>query len=240
MDYRAHYLRLMERADDRELSGYFERHHVVPRCLDKSSTKTVRLTPEEHYVAHQLLVKMYPGNRKLVHAAFRMTHGHENYAARRNKAYGWLRRRYAKAVSAMWKGKKCPPECLCWKHSATLAAKMSESRKGKPGHPHSMETRLHLSLVRKGKPGKPHSKEERARRSASLKGKPWSKARRLATPVKEPVRKMTRSEARYAYWAKKKAEDALLSPELKARKEIMRLEKQIADLQAAQEKEEAS
>jgi hypothetical protein len=55
-----------------------------------SSTNIVYLTPEEHYTAHQLLVKIYPNEDKLVYAALMMCIGH----SRNNKKYGWLKRRY--------------------------------------------------------------------------------------------------------------------------------------------------
>jgi hypothetical protein len=48
MNYGAHYSRLIERAERSVLDGYFERHHVVPRCIDRSSNYRVALTPEEH------------------------------------------------------------------------------------------------------------------------------------------------------------------------------------------------
>ena len=99
MNYALHYSRLIERAERRELEGYSERHHVVPRCVDKTSTYTVRLTPEEHYVAHQLLVKLYPKNYGLAHALALMT-GANEYQLSDNKLYGWIRRRVAEASSA--------------------------------------------------------------------------------------------------------------------------------------------
>jgi len=52
----------------------------------------VQLTPEEHYVAHQLLVKMYPENFGLVSAAMFMAGGERRV---RNKVYGWLKKRYS-------------------------------------------------------------------------------------------------------------------------------------------------
>jgi hypothetical protein len=105
MNYALHYQRLMEKAERRVLTVYCEKHHVVPKCLDKTSKYTVKLTPEEHYVAHQLLVKMYPGHRGLIAAAIIMTGPHADVPYRRcNKLYGWLRR----AQSVMRKGKKYP------------------------------------------------------------------------------------------------------------------------------------
>jgi len=93
MDYERIYHALIDRARDRFLHQYSERHHVIPRCMGGSDelVNLVRLTPEEHFVAHQLLVKMYPKERKLKFAlqAMLMDTGNQK---RKNKAYGWLRR----------------------------------------------------------------------------------------------------------------------------------------------------
>ena len=91
MDYQRHYNLLIDRARNRKLTGYVEKHHVVPRCLGGTDRKEnlVRLTPEEHYLAHQLLVKMNPGNLKLIYAASMMGATRSS-----NKLYGWLKRRF--------------------------------------------------------------------------------------------------------------------------------------------------
>jgi hypothetical protein len=47
MDWALHYNRLIERARSRDLSGYVERHHVVPKCLGGGEDR-VRLTAREH------------------------------------------------------------------------------------------------------------------------------------------------------------------------------------------------
>lgn len=95
MDYKQHYDRLINRAKTRVLLGYFEKHHIVPRCIGGNDTpqNLVCLTPEEHYVAHQLLVKLYPDVDALVYAARKMTVASKN-VKRRNKLYGWLKRKY--------------------------------------------------------------------------------------------------------------------------------------------------
>jgi hypothetical protein len=95
MNYKKHYDLLIERARTRKLTGYFERHHVIPKCLGGSNDKSniVRLTPEEHYVAHQLLVKIYPDNESLVYAARKMTVS-SKFTKRNNKSYGWIKKKY--------------------------------------------------------------------------------------------------------------------------------------------------
>lgn len=95
MDYEKHYAALIARARNRAILGYSERHHILPRCMGGGDepSNLVDLTPEEHYVAHQLLVKMNPGNGKLAYAALAMTMKSHTHARRCNKLYGWLRRR---------------------------------------------------------------------------------------------------------------------------------------------------
>ena len=90
MDYLKHYTKLIEKAKARTLDCYSESHHIIPRCMGGSDEKEnlVNLTPEEHYVAHQLLVKIYPNNIKLVYAANMMCTNRIN-----NKTYGWLKRK---------------------------------------------------------------------------------------------------------------------------------------------------
>jgi len=97
MNYTKHYNLLIQKAQTRQLEGYVERHHIVPRCIGGTDDKSnlVELTPEEHYVAHQLLVKMYPDNDSLVYAANKMTVSSKK-VKRTNKRYGWLKRKYLK------------------------------------------------------------------------------------------------------------------------------------------------
>lgn len=169
MNYAFHYELLMARARARTLEGYRERHHVHPRCMGGGDDpeNIVELTPEEHYVAHQLLVKMHPANRGLVHAAFYMAKQCSG-----NKAFGWLRRRKAEAMlgNKISVGRKRTPE---------ERAKQSASSKGRKRAPFSQEWRAKLSAARKGKPtttGYKFSEESKAKMSAAKVGRPASPA----------------------------------------------------------------
>lgn len=143
MNYQAHYNKLMQRAQDRILIGYTETHHIIPRCMggDNSRENLAVLTPEEHYIAHQLLVKMFPGNHKLLWAAVAMTNSTKKMP-RHNKLHGWLRRRFAEAMSQKHKGRK---------HTAEARAKMSKAQLGKKRNPHNEETKLKMSLIATGR-----------------------------------------------------------------------------------------
>lgn len=180
MDYQWHYDRLMERARTRDLFGYSESHHVHPKCMGGSddAANLVRLTAPEHYVAHQLLVKMNPGHAGLIWAAMCMTGKTGKMQARNNKAYGWLRERFAEMIRKTQTGKK---------RSAETIKKLKARVPGMLGKTHSEETRRKQSEASKGrkkskehceamskakiglKKGVPQSESHKANRTASLR-----------------------------------------------------------------------
>lgn len=81
MNYNKVYTQLVIRAqsENREKGCgiYFERHHIIPKCLGGVNNKTnlVLLTPREHYIAHRLLCEIYPANIKLQYAMWAMING---------------------------------------------------------------------------------------------------------------------------------------------------------------------
>lgn len=101
MNYTKIYRTLISRAKDRNLTDYVESHHIIPRCMNGTDDidNLVDLTPEEHYLAHQLLVKMYPGNVKLIMAAQMMIPNRPS-----NKLYGWLKRLHSEAMKESQSG----------------------------------------------------------------------------------------------------------------------------------------
>lgn len=186
MNYAKHYQTLIDRAESRVIVGYSERHHVVPRCLDNSSKHTVRLTPEEHYVAHQLLIKMFPGVNGLVFAAFRMTHGYDATAARSNKLYGWLSRKRAEIyASSEWRAeqsarlsgqKRTEEACKNMRESYTperreihrqVRIRLNKAQAGTPAHNKGVP----MSDAQKVKCRKPRSVEGRAAIKAAVEAR---------------------------------------------------------------------
>jgi hypothetical protein len=99
MNYQKHYDLLIEKAKNRTITGYVERHHIIPKCIGGTNKKEnlVNLTPEEHYIAHLLLAKIYSKIPPIINAAVMM-------ASRNNKYYGWLMAKYAKITSDRFKG----------------------------------------------------------------------------------------------------------------------------------------
>jgi hypothetical protein len=181
----------MSKARTRELEPgfYFERHHIVPRCLGGTddSENLVKLTAEEHYVAHQLLVKIYPGHIGLAFAAIRMT-GNIHGQRSGNKVYGWLRKTMSKTrrgiaftenhrlnISKAKKGK--PAHNKGSTHSEETKKKISEAKKGKPGHSISEETKLKISNANFGKVS--HNKGKRLSEETKRKISEAAKIREL-------------------------------------------------------------
>src|SRR4249919_1705765 len=126
MDYARHYRKLIERGRRRRLQGcYFEVHHIVPRCIGGGDEpeNLVRLTPEEHYVAHQLLVKMHPKKGKLIYAVRAMTLESPTHGGNRskNKLYGWIQRRFAELKRQERKDKKASR----WRFKPSDVAKLA-------------------------------------------------------------------------------------------------------------------
>ena len=116
MNYKRHYALLIERAKNRKINTEFtEKHHIVPRCLNGNDgpDNLVDLYPEEHFLAHQLLAKIYPGNHSLIKAAAMMCVGHKQKRIN-NKLYGWLRKKLAKAMSESQTGRGNSQFGTCW------------------------------------------------------------------------------------------------------------------------------
>jgi hypothetical protein len=202
MNYQKHYNLLMNRAKHRKLEGYCESHHILPICMGGEGTEEVILTPEEHYVAHQLLVKIYPNNFELVYAANMMTVSGIGQV-RSNKKYGWLKRKFSENISKQFKGKHFSPStefkkgmkptATSWKKGHIPWAKgktgifsqeslkiMSEKRKGNKyalGAIRSEETRQKISIANTGKNiGNKNgmaSEENRKKVAASKFGRKW-------------------------------------------------------------------
>jgi hypothetical protein len=75
--YTKTYYTIVNRAMSRPITGYVERHHIVPRSMGGSNAKSnlVPLTAKEHRLCHLLLTKMTidpSHHRSMIFAAWRM------------------------------------------------------------------------------------------------------------------------------------------------------------------------
>lgn len=149
MNYRRIYNSLVELAREREVVGYVEVHHIIPRCMGGSDepSNLVSLTPEEHFIAHLLLVKIYPRESKLVYAASWMRSRAANH-----KQYGWLKRRFSEVEREAKTGIPRSAASI-EKQKATIAAKVAGGtwHKSNLGKALTAEHRQAISNANKGK-----------------------------------------------------------------------------------------
>jgi hypothetical protein len=75
MEYTRIYKQIIERAQNRKLEGYIEKHHITPKCIGGLDIQEniVELTAREHFLCHRLLCEMYPTHIKLWYALFLMS-----------------------------------------------------------------------------------------------------------------------------------------------------------------------
>lgn len=117
MNYQKIYDQIIDRARDRKLDCYKEKHHVTPRCLGGSDTKDnlVELTAREHFICHQLLCKIYPENTKLVFALWAMINMRTSSQERvkvNSTLYEEVKQKHSKLKSELYKGRKQPKEVI--------------------------------------------------------------------------------------------------------------------------------
>ena len=172
----------MERSFGRELEGYTEKHHIVPKCMggDNKLRNIAILTPEEHYIAHQLLVKIYPENKKLIYALNMMSDRNPLIRRVKSKRYGWIRRKVSEAR-------------MGYSHSEETKRKISDSHKGKKL---SDEHIAAMIASKTGSKMSPKSKEnislgimKRTRRAWNHGCKGWRNGIKHTEESKEKLRK---------------------------------------------------
>lgn len=155
MNYRKVYMAIIAKAikenrkklsRDAENYAYYEAHHILPKSLfpawKKRKSNIVLLTAREHFFCHQLLTKIWPGQKmSFALAAFLWGYNNSNKQGiqRVNKykitsrEYERIRQQLAEATSIMQKQKwnnKTQEELLEWskKHSDSMLSRTPEER----------------------------------------------------------------------------------------------------------------
>jgi hypothetical protein len=108
----------------------------------------VYLTGAEHFVAHQLLAKIYPNNDKVIYAAHMMTIGADSKHKRTNKEYGWIREKFVTAMRELHEG---IPKTKEHRHAMSLAklGKSTGVDNNFYGKRHTDKYRKNLSEIQK-------------------------------------------------------------------------------------------
>lgn len=195
MDYQTIYNKIVTRG--KTLGKYnmnMERHHIIPRCMggDNSDENLVYLTPREHFIAHQLLVKINKGHVGLIKSAAIMSKKTKFNHRHCSKQYEWLRIKSSEAnriISKSKRGKKRSDQDIQkmvdgWNKSGNRHESVSEqwkqywsdesNRKAASermmGIPKSEEMKKKMSIVASNR-----SEIHKKRLAESLRGKKMSK-----------------------------------------------------------------
>jgi hypothetical protein len=175
------YFNIIKSAQIRDLlSGYSEKHHIIPKSLGGSNKKDnlVMLTAREHFICHWLLTKMVEGDdlRKMKHAIWRMLVQGRDFQIRykpNSHTYDSLRKKYG----SLRKGITTPDE---------VKQKISKANKGR--------------LAGKNNPmyGNTHTEEARKKISEKAQGRtPWNLGVTHTDKVKQKMSKLALQRTKY-------------------------------------------
>jgi hypothetical protein len=168
MNYTKIYNQLIERARNRkpEKDGYYERHHIIPKCMGGSNDidNLVKLTYREHFIAHWLLHRETPDNKSLAAGFHIMAFGKNMGRAIKERGNDWMpsSRQLEEARIAT----------VSIPHSEETLKKIREANLGRK---HSGETKQKIreaNLARKYKYTDEDLKTKQKIREANL-GKKW-------------------------------------------------------------------
>ena len=145
MDYQKIYDQIVDRAKKRELEGYSEKHHIIPKCMGGSNRQDnlAVLTAREHFICHWLLHKMHPNNSALSFAFKMMATTATIFQYRftpSSRAIQEAKQAGATASSKLLKGVKKSKEHVEKVASANIGKKRTK------------EVRAVLSAIKLGKP----------------------------------------------------------------------------------------
>ncbi|HMS90605.1 MAG TPA: NUMOD3 domain-containing DNA-binding protein [Candidatus Absconditabacterales bacterium] len=185
MNYQKIYDQIIDRAqkENRRKSKevYFERHHIIPKCLGGSNEKSnlVLLTAREHFLCHWILYRLHPTNSKLLFA-FKMMCDVQNrermnrfvpssrIVAEAREAFSTLIRTLPKTEETKQKISKANLGRI-WTEEAR-----KNHKEGVKGCKKPTRTPEHLSKISealKGKKKKPFSEEHKRKISETLSKK---------------------------------------------------------------------
>ncbi len=137
MNYQKIYNQIIERAKNRKLEGYVEKHHIIPKCIGGGDEKgnIVQLTAREHFICHLLLVEIYPENIKLKQALWLMAIGKNTIKCKHYKISTKIYEHLKLKQITLMKGNKYH---LNKKHTEETKRKIGIANK-KPKHPQTEE-----------------------------------------------------------------------------------------------------
>lgn len=175
MNYKLIYDNLINKRIQFPVEGYSEKHHILPRCLGGGNEKSniIILTAREHLMAHLLLLKIYPNNRKLFHSVWMMT----NMNKYTSKDYSYLKEKFVSIPVSDETRKKLSDAAKSRpyrKQTPETIAKRISKNIGKKRTPEQREN------ISTGLKGVIFTEERLLNMSKAKKGIPWTEERKQA------------------------------------------------------------
>lgn len=182
MNYRKVYVSIIKKAkSEKRKKGnnfYYENHHILPRSLfplwsDRfNSRNTVLLTAREHFFCHQLLNKIYPGEKMFLALWYLANDGQNKYCIKNSKEYERLKIIYSRIMSKRMMGNtygfKKGQKFIGRVKTKEQIRKWRETRKERDNFKLSSET---IEKIKKANIGKKRSEDSKKKMSISMKGK---------------------------------------------------------------------
>lgn len=176
MNYEIIYSNLITSRLEREIDPdeYYEKHHIWPKSIGGSDDKynLVHLTAREHFIAHELLVKITDGqDRYKMSWSLMLMCGNNGRQNRKitGKHYEIARKLFYKEIR---------PFCSCMKgkkHTEDTKKKMSKAKKGKPSNRKNVIlTKEQRKKLSDSHIGNSVSKETREKISSKMKNRKFS------------------------------------------------------------------
>ena len=175
------YFSIIEKAQKsnrkKSVNDYYENHHILPKCLfpEFSSLKSnkwngVLLTPKEHFICHWLLTKMFKDtfSKQKMQRALNGLNQKTNHSKLTAKQYEICRMSVTNKPGRQWTEEEKLNHSVLMKQimaNSVVREKVSKSKRGKPGHKHTEESKAKLSLAQRN-----ITTEQRKNKSESKKG----------------------------------------------------------------------
>jgi hypothetical protein len=170
MNYKKIHDSIIERAKHRVLTGYKERHHIVPKCMGgiDSDDNIIELTAKEHFIIHKLLCEIYPDNDKLIYAIWMMSnvkYEHRTYHISGNE-YERIRTLFKDKIS----NKMCGSNNSFFGKVHTVETRKKMKIAATKRKSISEETRKKMSIAQTNRKRTPFSENVKRKMSESRKG----------------------------------------------------------------------
>jgi hypothetical protein len=167
---------IIARGKNRILTGYKEKHYIIPKSLGGNNSKDnlVELTAREHFIVHMLLCKFTIGQAKM-----KMSYGFHAMCSFKNaRRYNKVNSRLVEKIRSNFKFTKEHREKIS---KAQIGNKRAVGNTNNLGRKFSKETKLRMSKSKKGNKnalGLKHSEEFKEKMRRINTGKKYSLGKR--------------------------------------------------------------